>query len=57
MDDTPWDLVDPATSIGAILRDSDESDVIRKVVTAVVAVADRQSAMSSSELRKPLSQR
>ncbi|MEU3770415.1 hypothetical protein AB0E55_35590 [Amycolatopsis keratiniphila] len=47
VDDTPWDLVDPATSIGTILRDSHESDVIREVVAAVVAVSDRQGAASS----------
>ncbi|KFU77260.1 hypothetical protein SAMN04489729_0575 [Amycolatopsis lurida] len=46
-DDTSWDLVDPVTSIGTILRDSQESDVIREVVAAVVAVSDRQGSLSS----------
>lgn len=47
VDDTPWDLVDPVTSIGTILRDGQESDVIRDVVAAVVAVSERQGSMSS----------
>ncbi|WP_051972567.1 SCO4402 family protein [Amycolatopsis japonica] len=47
VDDTPWDVVDPATSIGTILRDGHEGDAIREVVAAVVAVSDRQGPTSS----------
>ncbi|MEU8418388.1 hypothetical protein AB0C24_36800 [Amycolatopsis japonica] len=47
VDDTPWDMVDPATSIGTILRDGHEGDAIREVVAAVVAVSDRQGPQSS----------
>ncbi|WET81619.1 hypothetical protein P3102_10580 [Amycolatopsis sp. QT-25] len=47
VDDTPWDLVDPVTSVGTILRNGDEADVIRAVVTAVVAVSDCQGAAAS----------
>ncbi|WP_394361826.1 hypothetical protein [Amycolatopsis sp. SB7-3] len=47
VDDTPWDSVDPATSIGTILRGGHEVDAIREVVAAVVAVSDRQGPTSS----------
>ncbi|WP_313888084.1 SCO4402 family protein [Lentzea alba] len=47
VDDTLWDLVDPATSIGTILRNGHEADVIREIVTAVVAVSERQGTMAS----------
>lgn len=47
VDDTPWDLVDPATSIETILHNSREADVVREVVAAVVAVSDRQGATAS----------
>ncbi len=47
VDDTPWDLVDPVTSVGTILCNGDEADVIRAVVAAVVAVSDRQGAVAS----------
>ncbi|MFD9738985.1 hypothetical protein [Umezawaea sp. NPDC059074] len=47
VDDTAWDLVDPAASIGTILRNSQEADVVREVVAAVVAVSDRQGTTTS----------
>jgi hypothetical protein len=47
VDDTAWDSEDPVTSIGTILRDSAEADVIRAVVAAVVVVSDRQGATGS----------
>ncbi|MFD8494900.1 hypothetical protein [Amycolatopsis sp. NPDC059657] len=47
VDDTGWDQQDPATSIGTILRNEHEADLVRDVVAAVVAVSDRQGATSS----------
>ena len=47
VDDTPWDLVDPVTSVGTILRNGDEADAIRAVVAAVVAVSDCQGTAAS----------
>lgn len=47
VDDTSWDVHDPIDSIGAILHDEAEADAVRAVVTAVVAVADRQGAAAT----------
>lgn len=42
VDDTWWDLHDPAGSIGTILHDDAEAGAIRAVVAAVVTVSERQ---------------
>jgi len=42
VDDTFWDLRDPAESIGTFLSDEAEAVAIRRVVKAVVAVSVRQ---------------
>ncbi|WP_427886938.1 SCO4402 family protein [Kribbella sp. GL6] len=47
VDDTFWDIHDPADSIGTILRDQREAVVVRRVVAAVVAVSERQGATST----------
>ncbi|MCR6488706.1 hypothetical protein M8542_38345 [Amycolatopsis sp. OK19-0408] len=47
VDDTSWDSQDPATSVGTILRNAAEAEVIRALVAAVVAVSDRQGAEAS----------
>ncbi|OXM43049.1 SCO4402 family protein [Amycolatopsis alba] len=47
VDDTPWDLVDPITSIGTILRDDHEANAVREVVAAIISVSARQGSMSS----------
>jgi hypothetical protein len=44
VDDTAWDVHDPAGSIGVILHDEGEADAVRAVVNAVIAVSDRQGA-------------
>ena len=47
VDDTAWDSADPVASVGTILRDGAEAEVVRAVVVAVVAVSDRQGAAAS----------
>ncbi|MEV6443013.1 hypothetical protein [Amycolatopsis sp. NPDC051716] len=47
VDDTSWDSEDPVASVGTILRDGAEAEVIRAVVAAVVLVSDRQGAAAS----------
>lgn len=49
VDDTFWDQpqVDPARSVGTILRNEREADAVRAVVAAVGRVAARQGATSS----------
>lgn len=42
VDDTFWDIRDPAEDIGALLVDEHEADAIRGVVGAVASVAERQ---------------
>lgn len=42
VDDTSWDMRDPAEDIGALLVDEQEAAAIRGVVAAVVAVSERQ---------------
>lgn len=44
VDDTAWDVHDPVESIGTVLHNDVEADAVRAVVTAVVAVSDRQGA-------------
>lgn len=43
IDDTSWDLQDPVTSIGTILRNGHEADAVREVV----AVSERQGTTIS----------
>lgn len=42
VDDTAWDLDGPARSIGYILRDEKEAELISVVVQAIVRISDRQ---------------
>jgi hypothetical protein len=46
VDDTSWDVMSPAESIGTMLRDEREVVLIQHVVVAVVAVSERQGATS-----------
>lgn len=42
VDDTWWDHDDPIESVGTLLRSEEEAAAVRRVVAAIVAVADRQ---------------
>ncbi len=50
VDDTWWDKIDPAESIGTLLHSTAEANAIRSVVTAVMAVAERQGTDSADSL-------
>lgn len=41
VDDTWWDHYDPIESVGTLLRSEEEAAAVRRVVAAIVAVADR----------------
>jgi hypothetical protein len=47
VDDTVWNSEDPITSVGTILRNGHEADVVREVVAAVIAVSDCQGVTAS----------
>jgi hypothetical protein len=47
VDDTSWDVRDPAEDIGALLIDEHEVAAVRSAVSAVVAVSERQGPTSS----------
>jgi hypothetical protein len=47
VDDTGWDHHDPSESVGTILRNSEEADVIASVVKAIVGISGRQGGMAS----------
>ena len=42
VDDTFWDMRDPADDVGSILSDMGEVEAIRAAVSALRAIADRQ---------------
>ncbi|WP_445321606.1 SCO4402 family protein [Nocardioides sp. GXZ039] len=49
VDDTFWDARDPKEDIGALLVDEHEAAAIRSVVSAVVAVSQRQGPTASDQ--------
>lgn len=49
MDDTFWDVRDPQEDIGGLLVDEHEAAAVRSVVSAVVAVSERQAPTASGQ--------
>lgn len=49
VDDTFWDVRDPKEDIGALLVDEQEAAAIRSVVSAVMAVSERQGPTASDQ--------
>ncbi|WP_199725726.1 hypothetical protein [Nocardiopsis sp. Huas11] len=50
IDDTFWDVRDPAEDIGALLLDEHEANAIRSVVASVEVIARRQGTTASDAL-------
>lgn len=49
VDDTFWDVRDPAEDIGALLANDEEAAAIRGVVACVVAVSEGQGPTASDQ--------
>lgn len=49
VDDTFWDVRDPAEDIGALLVDEHEAAAVRLVVRALVAVSERQGSTATDQ--------